>query len=247
MLNELDVQQVKGRRLTEEVVNQLVSLIAGGKLKRGDKLPPERVLTKQLGVGRCSFREAIGSLSLTGVLSVRPGSGTYVTISGEEFLAKPLRWGIPMGRGRVQELVEARNFVEQATVALAAERASEAEIAEIRHHLSVMEKNRGNLRKVSRADVSFHVAIAQASHNAILESFIQQIRNLLQSWVDKAFLVPGIYDSAIKQHAQILSEIEARNTDGARAALCKHLDLVGDTLASVAFDEDALLHGGESG
>ena len=247
MLNELDVKQVERRRLTEEVVNELVSLIASGKLKRGDKLPPERVLTKQLGVGRSSLREAIGSLSLTGVLSVRPGSGTYVTFSGEEFLAKPLRWGIPIGHGRVQELVEARTILEQATAALAAERASEAEIAEIRHYLTLMEKNRKNLRKATKADVSFHIAIAQASHNAILVSFIQQIRNLLQSWVDKAFLIPGIYDSAIVQHAQILSEIEARNTDGARAALCKHLDLVGDTLASVAFDEDALLHGGESG
>jgi len=247
MIEKFDIMQVERRRLTEGVLDQLVSLIAGGKLKPGDKLPPERLLAKQLGVGRSSLREAIGSLVLTGVLSVRPGSGTYVTISGEEFLAKPLRWGIPMGRGKVQELVEARNIVEQATVTLAAERASEAEIAAIRHHLTLMEKNRGNLHKAARADVSFHLAIAQASHNAMLESFIQQVRNLLQSWVDKAMLIPGTYDSVIKQHSQILREIEARNADGARAALSKHLELVGDVLASVAFDEDALLHGGKSG
>lgn len=231
---KLKVRQVEKRRLTEEIVNQLVSLLASGQLRPGDRLPPERELMKQLGVGRSSLREAIGSLSLTGVLTVRPGSGTYVSLSHEEFLAKPLGWGIPMGQGRVQELVEARRILEQAIVGLAAERATEAEIAEMKYYLSQMNSRRKNLRKVIKADMSFHATIARASHNDVLLSLFLQIRNLLRSFTQKVLLVPGAYDSVISGHSEICRAIEARDVERARSALCRHLDLVSDILASVA-------------
>jgi len=230
---ERHVRQVERRRLTEEIVDQLVSLIASGRLKPGDKLPPERVLMKQLGVGRSSLREAIGSLSLMGVVTVRPGSGTHVAVSGEEFLAKPLSWGIPMGRGRLQELIEARRVLEEAIAGLAAEKASEAEITEMRYHLAQMKTNRRNQRKVVKADLSFHIAMARASHNTMLLGFLRQIRNLLRSWVEKALLVPGVYDSTLEEHSEILSAVEARDVEGARLALRRHLKSVGDALASV--------------
>jgi len=231
---ELKLRQVEKRRLTEEIVDRLVSLIASGELKQGDKLPPERTLMKQLGVGRSSLREAIGALSLMGVITVRPGSGTYLTLSPEKFLAKPLGWGIPMGRGRVQDLIEARRILEQAIVALATERASEAEIAEVKQHLSHMNANRRNLRKVINADMAFHASLAKASHNDVLQSLFLQIRNLLRSFTEKILLVPGAYDSVISGHGKIFSAIEARDVEGARSALNRHLDLVRDILASVA-------------
>ena len=233
MPTRLGLNQVKRRRLTEEIVDQIVSLIVSGKLKRGNKLPPERELMKQLGVGRSSLREAIGSLSLIGVLVVRPGSGTYVTVSREEFLAKPLSWGIPMGQARTQELVEARRILEEAIAGLAAERASEADIAEMRYHLTQMKTNRRHLRKVINADMSFHETLAKASHNSLLLSFLLQIGNLLRSWKEETLLIPGVYDSAVEEHEKILSAIEEHNAERARAALCRHLESVGDALASV--------------
>jgi len=230
---KLKLNQVTRRRLTEEIVDQLVSLIVSGKLKRGNKLPPERELMKQLGVGRSSLREAIGSLSLIGVLVVRPGSGTYVTVSREEFLAKPLSWGIPIGHARTQELVEARRILEEATASLAAERASEADIAEMRYHLTQMKTNRRHLRKVIIADMSFHETLAKASYNTLLLNFLMQIGNLLRSWKEETLLIPGVYDSAVEEHEKILSAIEEHNAERARAALCRHLESVGDALASV--------------
>jgi len=230
---KLPIKQVERSRLTEKIVDRIVSLIASGELKRGDKLPPERVMMKQLGVGRSSLREAIESLSLMGVLTRHPGSGTHVSVSGEEFLAKPLSWGIPLGRGRLQELIEARRILEEAITALAAEKASEAEIAEIRHYLAEMKANHRNRRKVIKADLSFHIAMAKASHNTVLLGFITQIRNLLRSWIDKALLVPGVYDSTVEEHSEILSAIEAHDVEGARLALRSHLKSVGDALISI--------------
>ena len=57
-------------RLTDQIVEHLVSMVADGTFKPGEKLPPESDLMKQFGVGRSSVREAIGALSLIGLLSV---------------------------------------------------------------------------------------------------------------------------------------------------------------------------------
>ncbi len=227
----LELPQVEKRRLTEEIIDRLVSLISNGTLKPGDKLPAERNLMKQLGVGRSSLREAVGALSLMGVITVRPGSGAYVTVSPGEFLAKPLGWGIPMAQGRVPELIEARRALEQTIVALAAERASEADIAEIKEHLLQMNENRRKRRKFIKADMAFHGALAKASHNDVLVSLFLQIRNLMRSFTEKVLLVPGAYDSVMSGHGEIFAAIEAGNAEGARSALDRHLDLVSDILA----------------
>ena len=70
--------QVERRRLADQVADQLMALIADGKLKPGDRLPSELELMKQFQVGRSSIREAIGALSLIGLVTVKPGQGTHV-------------------------------------------------------------------------------------------------------------------------------------------------------------------------
>jgi len=60
-------------RLTDQIIEQLITLIAEGKFVPGDKLPPEHRLMKDFGVGRSSLREAVGALSRIGLLSVSPG------------------------------------------------------------------------------------------------------------------------------------------------------------------------------
>ena len=65
--------------MTDQIIDQLIAMITDGKLKPGDKLPSETALMEQFGVGRSSLREAVGALSLIGMLTVRPGHGTHVS------------------------------------------------------------------------------------------------------------------------------------------------------------------------
>ena len=82
--------QLKRKRLADQVADHLMALIAGGELKPGDRLPPEPELMKQFQVGRSSIREAIGALSLVGLVSVKAGQGTHVTgFSGHGFMQAP--------------------------------------------------------------------------------------------------------------------------------------------------------------
>jgi GntR family transcriptional repressor for pyruvate dehydrogenase complex len=229
---KLRVTPVRGKRLTEEIVDQLVALLESNKLKFGDKLPPERKLMKLFGVGRSSIREALGSLSLMGVLVVRPGSGTYVDVSKEELLAKPFNRRVPLEPDRIQELVESRCILEEAIVELAAERASAADIKELRYYLTEMTSKRKHFNKIVTADLSFHIALAKASHNGQLLNFLLQIRNLLRHYIELGLLISGDYDSSVEEHSSILSAIEARNVKRARSMLRRHLELGGKRLSS---------------
>lgn len=232
------ITRVERRHLKDQIFEQLVSMILSGKLKQGDKLPPEHALMKQFGVGRGSLREAIGALSLMGVLSVRPGHGTHVAYSPDGFLTKPFSWGMMMvGRDKVYELIEARIALEQATVGLAAQRATEEDIAEMRYHQAQLKARNKPGRKSIQADLSFHTALAKASHNAILMRFISEIRHLMRSWMEQKISVMGGYDLVREQHDEILHAIEAHDVERAQSALRNHLASVGERLASILISE----------
>jgi GntR family transcriptional repressor for pyruvate dehydrogenase complex len=161
-------------------------MIAEGTFPPGTKLPPEHLLMKEFGVGRSSLREAIGALSLIGLLNVSPGRGTHINISSGEFLAKPLRWGmLMMERDRIHELIEARISLEQAIVEMAAERATEEDLKEIRHYHEQLRTGKKSRRKAIQADFSFHIALAKASHNSVLSKFLAELRQPVRHWMEK--------------------------------------------------------------
>jgi len=192
---------------------------------------------KQFGVGRSSLREATGALSLMGVLTVRPGYGTHVTVPPEEFLAKPLSWGLMiMGRDRVRELIEARIFLEKTIVGLAAERATEEDIAEIRYNQAQLKAIKKPGRKGVQADLSFHAALAKAGHNAVLARFLVELLPRMRSWMEQQVSVIKGYDQVREQHDEILCAIEAHDVERARSALCNHLKSAGDKLASILLE-----------
>ena len=70
-----DAYQIDRRRLADQIIDKLVSMIADGVLKTGNKLPPEPELMKQFGVGRSYIRYAVGALALIGLIKVHPGHG----------------------------------------------------------------------------------------------------------------------------------------------------------------------------
>jgi len=161
--------RIERRRLTDQIIEHLITMIAEGRFTPGGKLPPEHLLMKEFGVGRSSLREAVGALSLIGLLNVSPGRGTHVNPSSDEFLAKPLRWGmLMMERDRIHELIEARIALEQTIVGMAAERATEEDIREIRDCHEQMRAAKKSRRKAIQADFSFHIALAKAGHDDAL-------------------------------------------------------------------------------
>jgi len=226
---KLSTTRIERKRITDQIIDQFVSMIADGKLKPGDRLPPEHVLMRQFGVGRSSLREAIGALSLIGLLTVRPGHGTHVAASPNGFLEKPLSWSmLTVGRDKVHELVEARIALEHAIVGLAAERATQEEIAEIRHYQGRLKAAKKRGRRSIRADLSFHNALAKASHNSVLARLLSELRQPMRTWMQHL----GDYDKLIDEHDAIVDAVEAHDVDRAQSAVRQHLESVGARLAT---------------
>lgn len=228
--------RIERRRLTDQIIEQLITMIAEGKFAPGDKLPPEHRLMKDFGVGRSSLREAVGALSLIGLLSVSPGRGTHVSVASGEFLAKPLHWGmLMMQRDRIHELIEARIALEHAIVSMAAERADEEDLKEIRQQHSLLKRARKSRQKAIQADFSFHIALAKASHNSVLSKFLAELRQPVRHWMEKKASAIGEYDYdvVLKQHKAILQAIESHDAKRAQAALNKHLESVKEQLTAL--------------
>ena len=185
--NSLRIQR---KRLSDQIIDNLISMIASGELKPGDKLPPEPELMEQFGVGRGSIRQAIGALELIGLITVRPGHGTHVTHSNDKIQAKSIGWSLlTIGHEKIRELVEARVELEQAIVKLAAERATEEEIAEIKAQQKKLKEAKRSGRKLIRADLGFHTALAKASQNSVLLRFLSELRQPIRHWMEQKDMI----------------------------------------------------------
>jgi GntR family transcriptional repressor for pyruvate dehydrogenase complex len=213
--------------LTADIYSQLVAHLINGTWKEGERIPPERELSNQLGVGRTSLREALKALEIMGMIETRLGDGTYVC-HRSEFLSRPLLWAI-VGSDLTDanELVEARRVIECELVGLAAERATPEDMRDIGDYLDKMETHLNDPIAFQEADIGFHLAVAKAAHSRILQNALQLIRNLMHQWIGKALTQEGAAAAAVEHHKRIFLAVAKRNPELARVAMLEHLSSMG--------------------
>ncbi|MDC7218271.1 MAG: FadR/GntR family transcriptional regulator [Spirochaetales bacterium] len=228
------------RRLSDQVVDSLIAMIASGELKPGDKLPPEPQLMSQFGVGRSSIREAIGALELIGLLAVRPGDGTTVKDSASMIESRAVGLSLlTIGQGAIRELVEARAELEVSMAGFAAERASDEDIDAIREQHERIVRPRCSGREFIAADMGFHSAIAAASHNLVLVRFFSEIRQPVLHWMEQKTRYDWGREMVAEEHGAIVDAIAARDAGAARAAMRKHIVRAGDKLIAAMQESQA--------
>src|SRR5271169_4096698 len=110
MINALKPAQRSS--LSDGIVEQLTSLIAREVLKPGARIPSEKQLCEQFGVGRTSVREALKSLSVMGILESHAGDGTFVSANSVRYLERAFQWGLLLDRKVINDLVETRLLLE---------------------------------------------------------------------------------------------------------------------------------------
>ena len=228
--------KIERKRLADQIIEKLAAMIAVGDLKPGEKLPSEPELMKSFGVGRSSVREAIGALSLVGLITVRHGDGTYVAETSEESQTKPIGLMLAVGRNKIRELVEARIIIEKATVQLAAELATDEEIDEIIHQHNLLKPPLHNDKKSIQADISFHTAIAKASHNSVLIRFLSELRQPMKHWMEQKAKHDWGYEKVYDQHNEIVEAIKSRDADRAQSSMRKHLESTGEKLVAAILE-----------
>ena len=176
----MDIEPVKSTRIYEEIVRQVKQLIADGKLKSGDQLPPERDLAEKFMVSRTSVREALRALQSRGLVEIRAGEGAFVRDISVETLIEPLALVILPHREAVGELFEARRLLEPAIAALAARRATREELGEMERILDDQAKEVSQGRTGVAQDTALHAAIANSAHNRAITRIVSALMDLAQ-------------------------------------------------------------------
>ena len=169
-------------KLGEKTIRQIRADIRAGHFKAGEKIPAEPELMKQYKVGRSTIREAIKTLAVAGVLKVQQGAGTFVnTHVNPETIDERLR------RANFEEINGVRALLENEIVALAAQRRSDDQIKEIEQMLTARKQAILSEQRQAciEADIAFHLAIAQASGNAVLADLYQSFTIIIRDFFSR--------------------------------------------------------------
>jgi GntR family transcriptional regulator, transcriptional repressor for pyruvate dehydrogenase complex len=206
------------------VAKQLLQHLANGSYSPGTRLPPERQLAASLGVGRSTLREALAALDILGLLDVRPGSGTYLAADSSELLPQAIKWSLMLGQPRTRDLVEIREYLEVFTARLAAERASDDDIARLRDTVVAMRDAGDDVDAFVKADLAFHFEAARIAGNTVLQDILHSIRSLLALWFDRTLRVPGTIAETLVEHEAVFDAIATRSPDVAEQRMKALMD-----------------------
>lgn len=221
---------VRKVKVYEEVAGQIQRLIIAGKLKPGDRLPPERELAETCGVSRASVREAIRLLETLGLAEPRHGEGTIIRDLNPRSLVYPLATLLTRKRTMLAEVLDVRKMIEPPLAARAAAEASADEIARLAEILASQEEKvrRGELP--IEEDSRFHYTIATVARNSVALKVVDVLMDLLQESRQRSLQVKGRLQKSLEGHRRVLAAIRRRHPAAAEAAMRRHIEEVHEVL-----------------
>jgi len=209
--------------ITELVVQRIKELLGRGELKAGSRLPPERELADMLHISRPSLRTALKALSVMGVIHAKPGAGTYIAKSLPEVFTEPMHFMTLINNTSVEELFEARLIIEAGLAELAAERASESDIAALIEEVEEMKAKTGDPEEFLKHDVRFHQAMARAANNKLMGGVMDTVAQLLFHIRRQTIARANDLEAAIEWHEKIITAMQKHDPKRAKDTISGHL------------------------
>lgn len=209
------------------IIARLKELINNKNYEPGDKLPSERMLSEKFNVTRSNLREALQTLEFYGLVKSIPQSGTFVADIGITALNGMIDDILGMPSPSFKDLVEARIFLELKGVKLAALRRTTHDIINIENALAEYSDKVIRGEDAVQEDLLFHLAIAKASGNPTISSFMLKITPEIITNFEKHHVCDK--DTAFKgiqEHKEILDAIKEQNSSAAKSAMKKHFDVL---------------------
>lgn len=234
----MEMQQIRPRRLSDTIVEKLETMILEGVLKPGERLPAERALAEQFGVSRPSLREAVQKLVAKELLVSRQGGGNYVSNKLGSSFSDPLLVLLESRPEVHKDLLEFRHTLEADCAYYAALRATDVDRQHLQKAFDTLQACYSS--SISRAeegaaDASFHMAIAEASHNMVLLHTMRSLFDMLKHNV--VTNIGGMYElqsetreRLVSQHQALFNAIMNARPDDARRFAGEHIRYVQDVL-----------------
>nr|WP_237535652.1 FadR/GntR family transcriptional regulator [Streptomyces sp. SID3343] len=206
--------------MVEQAVAELRRLVEGGEWPVGSRLPGEVELSRLLGVGRSTSREAVRALIAAGQLHSRQGLGTFVAST-----APVTDFDRQLRRAELADVYEVRVALEVEAGRLAALRRTRADIIALRGALAAREESRDGAELVD-ADLDFHRAVVTAAHNPVLTdlftTFLDAVRDASTEMVADGGPSPD--DHKPDAHSALVQAIEDGNPQAAIEATRRNVE-----------------------
>lgn len=222
--------QLQRSTLVRDVAERLRQRILQGDPLPGEYLPSRKVLAAEFGVGMSTIHEALQALTAVGLVASRPGKGTWVRDDALDTLIHPDAIEGRLGELDARQVYEARSVIEVALTEMAAERAAPENREEIWNAVRDMEAAIQDDEQFARADLSFHLAVARAGQNVVLEQLYHLSRRMLSKaivdWVGR----PGVKEESLRLQRFIAQTIDQGDSDQARQAALAHMTYIAGLL-----------------
>jgi GntR family transcriptional repressor for pyruvate dehydrogenase complex len=200
----------------QKIIAKLRDLIEYKNLEPGDKLPSERMLSEKFGVSRSNIREAIQKLEFYGILYSKPQSGTFIADIGRVAMSGMMEDILGLEDPDFKSLVETRILLELKTVSLAAQRRTDDDLAALQMALNAYKNKVLNKEDAVEEDLLFHLAIAKASKNTSMNTFMLIITPEIITNFEKYHVCDSSQSFVgIQEHEDIFQAI--KNQDPKRA------------------------------
>lgn len=223
-------QRVTTKTVSEEIVEQIKTLIKESKIEPGEQLPPERKFAEMLGVGRPTLREALNHLEARGFLEIRKRQGVFVKNISSTLVSDTIHQIFREDKGMLPYLYEVRKDIELAGAYLAAQRRTDEDLALIEFSICKMETDLAAGSITISDDIGFHIAIARSTHNFLRVHILNHLFDISGEFLDSVLKELAKENanlpSVIQQHRRILEAIKTKNAQKAHDEMQKHLGWV---------------------
>ncbi|WP_298512068.1 FadR/GntR family transcriptional regulator [uncultured Kordia sp.] len=219
------------RTETADVQNTIIAkirdLINAKNLEPGDKLPSERMLSEKFGVTRSNVREAIQKLEFYGLLKSIPQSGTFVANIGVIAMNGMIEDILRLEEPDFKSLVETRILLELKTARLAALRRTDEDLYKMKEALDAFKEKVLNGEDAVQEDLLFHLAIAKASGNSTMNTFMLIITPEIITNFEKYHVCDkDLAESGIIEHQNIFNAIRDQKPQLAKQKMKEHFKML---------------------
>jgi GntR family transcriptional repressor for pyruvate dehydrogenase complex len=225
-----DFAPVRAERTFEIIANKVRDQIRDGKLRTGDKLPPEREMAQQLGTSRNALREALRSLEHAGLISLHKGArgGAFITDGNPRAVAQSMEDLMHLGGSNLADVTEARLSIETAIVAIAAAKGTTTAFDLLDQNIDQVEEltKARDMDAKAALNMEFHVLLAEATGNPVLVLMMRTLMDLLRS-VHRPITAEDTAD-IIKSRRRFIQLLRNREAAEAAAEMKDHLSRLHD-------------------
>ncbi len=226
------------KRLTEDVKETLLGWIRDGKFPSGSQLPSVPELVKKLDVSRTVIREALQALVGMSLVEIRPGLGCFIKSVPSDLVVNADVLASLLGMEAIIEVVAARRVIESGVARLAAVTATEEDFEEIEEILRKIERAAKRRQPLYSLTPQFHIAVARATHNKVLEKIVSSFNLLMASGgalIESEKLSAEYSLSEYESHRELYEALRTRDPDHAQQVMEAHVTATHDALKEISY------------